>query len=54
MSNKSYVNVIIISDLHVIFLVYRIPRTTLRINKVQIVGEINKPPTVTGLETAVL
>ncbi|XP_044255973.1 39S ribosomal protein L21, mitochondrial [Tribolium madens] len=30
---------------------YRSPRTMLRVNRVEIVGEVNHPPTVTGLET---
>lgn len=34
--------------------VYRIEQTMLRINKIHIVGEVNKPPAVTGLETAIL
>ncbi|XP_018563750.1 39S ribosomal protein L21, mitochondrial [Anoplophora glabripennis] len=32
---------------------YRIPQTYLRINKVQIEGELNNPPEVRGLETAI-
>ncbi|KAJ8966022.1 hypothetical protein NQ317_001973 [Molorchus minor] len=32
---------------------YRIPQTFLRINSVEIVGELNNPPEVRGLETAI-
>lgn len=32
---------------------YRIPQTYLRINKVEIKGELNNPPEVRGLETAI-
>ncbi|CAH0560480.1 unnamed protein product [Brassicogethes aeneus] len=32
---------------------YRIPQTMLRINKVQIIGEVNNPPEVRGLDTAI-
>ncbi|KAJ8940378.1 hypothetical protein NQ318_015771 [Aromia moschata] len=32
---------------------YRIPQTFLRINSIQIVGEVNNPPEVRGLETAI-
>lgn len=51
-SNNQVLNNVI--NLCVLFLVYRIPRTVLRINKVQIVGDINEPPTVSGLKTAIL
>lgn len=32
---------------------FRIPQTMLRVNRVEIVGEVNHPPDVTGLETRI-
>ncbi|CAH1370448.1 hypothetical protein MTP99_012032 [Tenebrio molitor] len=32
---------------------YRIPQTMLRVNRIEIVGEVNHPPDVTGLETRI-
>ncbi|EFA02054.1 large ribosomal subunit protein bL21m [Tribolium castaneum] len=32
---------------------YRTPRTMVRVNRIEIVGEVNHPPAVTGLETRI-
>lgn len=42
------------SSILFLFVVIRVQQTMIRINKVQIVGKINEPPAVTGLETAIL